>query len=249
MTPADADTGVPPGKPAPGPVNRSAPLGVPAQPAGARVPRGLYILTPETGDDAALLEAVHAALRGGAATVQYRNKTLPSTHQQEQAGRIGDACRQAGALFLVNDSVELAAQLQADGVHLGRDDTGLSEARARLGPRAIIGVSCYDSLQRALDTRAVADYCAFGSVAPSTVKPAAVRAPLTLFGQARDAGLHAVAIGGIDETNAAGIIAAGAQAIAVITAVFGPGGQWHAPAVIEARARALAAMFMPVVGA
>jgi len=104
-------------------------------------------------------------------------------------------------------------------------------------------VSCYDSLQRALDTRAVADYCAFGSVAPSTVKPAAVRAPLALFGEAHAAGLHAVAIGGIDESNAAGIIAAGAQAIAVITAVFGPAGQWFAAPVIEARARALAGMF------
>lgn len=219
------------------------PAANPAHSTGARVPRGLYVLTPETGDDAALLEAVGAALRGGAATVQYRNKTLSAARQFEQAGPIRDACRQAGALFIINDSVDLAARLSADGVHLGRDDAALTDARASLGPRAVIGVSCYDSLQRALDTRAVADYCAFGSVAPSTVKPAAVRAPLTLFGEARAAGLHAVAIGGIDESNAAGIIAAGAQAIAVITAVFGPAGQWFATPVIEARARALAGMF------
>lgn len=187
----------------------------------ARLPRGLYVLTPETPDDEWLVKATAAAIRGGASTVQYRSKRLGAAERLRQGRRLRETCRALGATFLVNDSPELARELDADGVHLGRDDAELAQARAVLGPGAIIGVSCYDSFERAMETRALADYCAFGSVFSSRVKPAAVRASLSLFAQARKAALHAVAIGGIDEGNAGRVAAAGAAAVAVITAVFG----------------------------
>lgn len=213
------------------------------RPKASRLPRGLYVLTPETDDDDWLVAAVAAAIRGGASTVQYRNKRLAPDARPRQARKIRDACAQRGAVFIVNDSVELAARLGADGVHLGRDDGDLAAARAALGPDAVIGVSCYDSLERALETRERADYCAFGSVFPSAVKPDAVRAPLDLFARARDAGLHAVAIGGIDADNAGEVAAAGAAAIAVITAVFGDVSGRIGPSVIEDDARRLLEAF------
>jgi len=186
----------------------------------ARLPRGLYVLTPEF-DDARLEEAVRAAIRGGATTVQYRNKTLDWEHRLRQAIRLCSVCHETGTMFLVNDSLDLARESNADGIHLGRYDVDPRVARAALGAHAIIGVSCYDSIERALATRELADYYAFGSVFPSRVKPAAVRAPLALFAQAREAGLHTVAIGGVDAENAGEVASAGAAAVAVITAVFG----------------------------
>lgn len=186
----------------------------------SRLPRGLYVLTPELEDDR-LEDSVRAAIRGGATTVQYRNKTLDAARRLQQAIRLRAACHEAGATFIVNDSLDLARESEADGIHLGRDDADPESARAILGSQALIGVSCYDSLERALETREIADYCAFGSVFVSRVKPAAVRAPLELFRQAREAGLHAVAIGGIDAENAGEVARAGAAAVAVITSVFG----------------------------
>ncbi len=209
----------------------------------ARLPRGLYVLTPETDDDEWLVAAVTAAIRGGARAVQYRSKKRGTVERLRQGRRLRDACRRMNARFLVNDSPEIARELQADGVHLGRDDADPAVARGMLGSEAIIGVSCYDSFERALATRDLADYCAFGSVFPSAVKPEAVRAPLALFGRARQAGLHAVAIGGIDAGNAGQVAAAGAEAIAVITAVFGDPGSPVDEATIEANARRVAAAF------
>ncbi len=201
------------------------------------------MLTPESSDDDWLVAAVSAAIRGGASTVQYRNKTLAVEPHRRQARKVLEACRRAGATFIVNDSLELAAELNADGVHLGRDDAALSDARSALGPDAIIGVSCYDSLDRAMHTRELADYCAFGSVFPSGVKPDAVRAPLALFERAREAGLHAVAIGGIDAGNVAQVAAAGAAAVAVITAVFGSASAPADEEIVETSAHAIVSVF------
>jgi len=186
----------------------------------SRLPHGLYVLTPELEDDR-LEDAVCAAIRGGATTVQYRNKTLDAARRLQQAIRLRATCHEEGATFIVNDSLDLARESEADGIHLGRDDADPENARATLGAQAIIGVSCYDSFERALAMREIANYCAFGTVFPSRVKPAAVRAPLELFRRAREAGLHAVAIGGIDAENVGEVARAGASAAAVITAVFG----------------------------
>ncbi|HEX4984950.1 MAG TPA: thiamine phosphate synthase [Burkholderiales bacterium] len=183
---------------------------------------GLYAVTPETADTDALAAKVSAALRGGARIVQYRSKSDDLALRRRQAGDLARLCRSRGAVFIVNDSIELALQVQADGVHLGRDDDGVDKARALLGPGRIIGVSCYDEIGRAhAAKRQGADYVAFGSFFASPTKPAAVRAQPQLLGMAaKQAGLPVVAIGGIDLGNAFGLIAAGADALAVVSALF-----------------------------
>ncbi len=216
-----------------------------------RLPTGLYALTPDTLDDDWPAMAVSAAIRGGASAVQYRNKVADAAQRLRQAGRLARICRETGALFIVNDTVELARSVDADGLHIGRDDGDPATVRAALGVRPVLGVSCYDSFERALAVRGIADYVAFGSVFVSAVKPGAVRAPLELFARAREAGMHAVAIGGIDAGNAHEVARAGAQAVAVITAVFGEaGGAGRADATqIEGNARRVVEGFgsgMPV---
>ena len=184
--------------------------------------RGLYAVTPDGLDDELLLEKVDAALGGGARLVQYRNKRADACARLRQARALADLCRRYGAPLIINDHVELAAEAGANGVHVGRDDGDLAEARARLGPNALIGASCYNQLEMARAAqRAGASYVAFGSFFPSGVKPDAVRAPLQLLAQARqELNLPLVAIGGIDHTNAPQLIAAGAHSIAVISALF-----------------------------
>ncbi len=204
----------------------------------ATLPRGLYTITPDDADTARLTALVRSALAGGAAAVQYRNKTAPAALRREQASALVALCRSYGVPLVVNDDVELAFAVGADGVHLGSEDTDLASARRRLGPALLLGASCYDRLALAVAAaRQGADYVAFGSVFPSPTKPAAVRAPLALFGAARrEIAQPLVAIGGITVENAAPVIAAGADAIAVISALF------DAPDV-AARARAFQRLF------
>lgn len=184
---------------------------------------GLYVLTdPGAGTTDDLLSRTDAALRGGATMIQYRDKTQDARRRRREAAAILAQCRHHDAIFIVNDDVDLAAEVGADGVHLGRDDASLQQARNQLGPDAIIGVSCYASLAKAKQAEAdSASYVAFGSFFPSRIKPAAVRAPINLLQEARRQ-LHIpiVAIGGIDQNNASALIKAGADAIAVVSAVI-----------------------------
>ena len=183
---------------------------------------GLYAVTPEEADGARLLEKVRQAIAGGAGVVQYRNKTASSAAKAEQVRALLPCCRQAGVPLIINDDLELALHSGADGLHLGREDGDLAAARQALGNERLLGASCYDRME--LAERAVAlgaDYVAFGSVFGSSTKPAAVRAPLDLFGRARTRlAVPLVAIGGITPENAGQIIAAGADALAVISALF-----------------------------
>lgn len=173
--------------------------------------RGLYAVTPEAPD---AVEKLSLALEGGVALLQYRRKRRDLT----EARAVAALARRHGVPLIVNDDVELALELDADGVHLGRDDGELGAARRRLGDR-ILGASCYDDAglaRRAV--RAGADYVAFGSVFASPTKPAAVRAPLTLF--ATRLGVPLCAIGGITLENAPRVLAAGADLLAVVTDLF-----------------------------
>jgi thiamine-phosphate pyrophosphorylase len=183
--------------------------------------RGLYAVTPETPDTRRLVALVESALAGGAALVQYRAKGAAPALALEQARALAAACRAAGVPLIVNDSVELAIAAGADGVHLGREDIDPKGARARM-PGALIGVSCYADPSRARDAAAAgADYVAIGSVFQSSTKPSAVRAPLELLRAAKLASsLPVAAIGGITLANARGAIDAGADMVAVISAVF-----------------------------
>ncbi|MEZ5739619.1 MAG: thiamine phosphate synthase [Burkholderiaceae bacterium] len=198
---------------------------------------GLYAITPDWTDPARIDAAVAAAIRGGARIVQVRSKQ-PAPLRRAITERVLATCRRHDVRCLVNDDLELAVALRADGVHLGRDDGAIEPARERLGDNAIIGVSCYGDFANALANPS-ATYVAFGSVFVSGTKPGAPRASLALFGQARAAGINAVAIGGITRENAASVIEAGADAICVIGELFGSG----QPDQIEANARALSRLF------
>ena len=196
--------------------------------------RGLYAVTPEGLDTDTLLARVQQALAGGAALVQYRAKAVSPAVALEQARAIALACRARGALFIINDSIDLAQASSADGVHLGREDADPRLARARL-PRAIIGVSCYAEPARAAKAaQDGADYVGVGSVFASPTKPSAQRAPQAAIAAAREAGgLPVAAIGGITPANAQEAVDAGADMLAVISSLF------DAPDVTAA-ARALA---------
>lgn len=185
--------------------------------------RGLYAITAEDTPSGALAQAVRGALGGGAVAVQYRRKATRPSIRSAEAAQLALICKAARACFIVNDEPELALESLADGVHLGRDDPDIATVRALLGPAAIIGCSCYDSLERAREAAAAgADYLAFGSCFPSRSKPAAIRAPLSLLGQARaELRLPIVAIGGIRSDNGARLLEAGADLLAVIDGVFG----------------------------
>ena len=200
--------------------------------------RGLYAVTPDIADTADLLRRADLALLGGARLVQYRNKRADVTLRRDQAAALLAACRRHGARLIVNDDLPLALAVGADGAHLGREDGDLAAARAALGPGKLLGVSCYDEMERAREAgRAGADYVAFGSFFASPTKPAAVRAPLTLLAEARkELGLPVCAIGGITLQNAEQLIAAGADLLAVITDLF------EAPD-IRARAAAYTSLF------
>jgi thiamine-phosphate pyrophosphorylase len=191
-------------------------------PSGCVPITGLYALTPDLLDSDELLQRVAAALSGGASAVQYRNKVASPPLQRAQALALRDLCATQGALFIVNDDVDLAYAVDADGVHLGRDDPPITHARRKLGRTAIIGASCYDSLElAAAAVDAGADYVAFGSFFPSLTRPDAVRAQPALLTAAKARwNVGVVAIGGITPAAASSLIDAGADALAVISAVF-----------------------------
>lgn len=184
---------------------------------------GLYAVTPDTDDTPGLLARVEAALAGGARLLQYRNKTAGAALRLIQGRALLALCWEYQVPLIINDHLDLALALDAHGLHLGSDDGQLPEARARLGAGKILGASCYRSLENALDAqRSGADYVAFGGFFPSTVKPGAVRAPLTLLQDAKQSlSVPVVAIGGITLANAPQLLAAGADSVAVISALFG----------------------------
>ncbi|OFZ69218.1 MAG: thiamine-phosphate diphosphorylase [Betaproteobacteria bacterium RBG_16_56_24] len=184
---------------------------------------GLYVITPDEPDTAELLRKVRLALLGGASVLQYRNKPADKALRLEQANALRELTREFSVPLIINDDAQLAQQVSADGVHLGRDDSSVVEARALLGIGKLIGVSCYNRPELARDAvKQGADYVAFGSFFPSIVKPDAVAASPGLLRQARrEIAIPLVAIGGITAHNGAQLLEAGAHALAVISAVFG----------------------------
>jgi thiamine-phosphate pyrophosphorylase len=184
--------------------------------------RGLYAITPDGLSGERLVERVGAALRGGALLVQYRDKQRDLRQQAEIAGALRTLCQQHGARLIVNDSVQLALAVDADGVHLGGSDGDLAAARCALGPAKLLGASCYADFELARQALAAgADYVAFGAVYRSPTKPQAPLAPLSLFARCRaELNVPCCAIGGITAANGAALVAAGADLLAVITDLF-----------------------------
>ncbi|MEN3278118.1 MAG: thiamine-phosphate pyrophosphorylase [Massilia sp.] len=200
--------------------------------------RGLYLVTPNWDDTDELLAATEAALRGGAAMVQYRHKTADQALRLAQAGALLALCRRHGRPLVINDDVDLCRQLDADGVHVGATDLAPAAARALLGPDKIVGASCYGDLGLAQAAEAAgASYVAFGGFYPSPVKKYDFVTPPALLDAARAAlTLPLVVIGGMTPAGAAPLVARGADMVAAITAVYAD------PAPIEA-ARRFVALF------
>lgn len=200
--------------------------------------KGLYAITPDETDSAELLREARLALQGGVRVLQYRNKSATAALKRQQAQALRELTREFTVTFIVNDDAQLAAETEADGVHLGGEDGSIATARSLLGGDRIIGVSCYNRAPLALEAaRQGADYVALGAFFPSSVKPAAVKADVHLLRAVRAAlEVPIVTIGGITQQNGAELIEAGADALAVITAL------WDA-ADIEQAAREFSNLF------
>jgi len=183
--------------------------------------RGLYLLTPDETDTQQLVARVAPLLAQGVAMLQLRNKLADASLLRAQAMALLPACRTQGVPLVINDDWRLAAAIGADGAHLGEHDGELVEARAALGPTAILGATCYGDIARGMRAKAAgASYLAFGAFFPSGSKPLARQAPLSVLQEAKGLGLPTVAIGGITPDNTRQVIAAGADFVAVIGAVF-----------------------------
>jgi thiamine-phosphate pyrophosphorylase len=198
--------------------------------------RGLYLVTPDWDDTPRLIAVTRAAVKGGAVCVQYRHKGTLTSRRMEQALALSTALRGTGVSFIVNDDAALAAAVGADGVHLGRDDGDVAALRAKHGDAFIIGVSCYNEFARA--ERAVADgasYVAFGAMFSSPTKPDAVAASIDLVTRAKaELDMPVACIGGITADNAAPLVAAGADWLAVISDIYAaPDAQMQAARIAQ----------------
>lgn len=186
--------------------------------------RGLYAITDaHESNPEKIRRDVDAALRGGTRLVQYRDKGSDALLREQTARDLLAAATRYGATLIINDDIRLAWKVGAHGVHLGQDDNTLLEARATLGPDAIIGISCYNRFDLAqLAVEAGASYVAFGRFFPSRTKPQAAPAGLDLLVRAkRELTVPVAAIGGITQDNAGALIDAGADMLAVVDGLFG----------------------------
>jgi thiamine-phosphate pyrophosphorylase len=200
---------------------------------------GLYAITDEKliAEDR-FEQIIESALQGGTRIIQYRDKSADRQKRLQQARVLRALCERYQAICIINDDLELAREIKAHGVHLGKDDISLKQARQMLGPDAIIGVSCYNDLALALDAeKKSADYVAFGAVFSSPTKPLAVQAELKMITQARQQlTIPVCTIGGITENNIGQVIQHGADMAAVISGLFSADD-------IEQRARSLSRHF------
>lgn len=190
----------------------------------SRLTRGLYAIADTSilaGND--LFVAVEHVIRAGACAVQYRDKQSSDENRYRDAMTLSDLCRANDIPFIVNDDIQLAKRVFADGVHLGKDDAPLDEARQILGDTAVIGASCYNRLDSAVSAQGNgANYVAFGRFFTSATKPEAVQADTQLLTTASQSlSVPIVAIGGITPQNGSELVIAGADLLAVIAGIFG----------------------------
>lgn len=182
---------------------------------------GLYGITLTENQTAdTIIKNVLSSIKGGVSVIQYRDKN-PSDAVY-LATELNRLCRAQHIPLIINDDAELAKQIDAAGVHIGKDDGGIAKARKILGDKAIIGLSCYDDINTAIDAeKKGVDYVAFGRFFPSTSKPLAAPAHIKTLQQAKkQIQLPIVAIGGILPENGGQLLAAGANVLAVIGGLF-----------------------------
>lgn len=185
--------------------------------------RGLYAITDENLiAENHFDQAIESALQGGARIIQYRDKSSDQQKRLRQADTLNSLCRQYQALCIINDDIELARTVNADGVHLGKDDALISQARQTLGKDAIIGISCYNDINLAIAAeKSTADYVAFGAMFSSSTKPKATNADITLISEAKQKlSIPVCAIGGITEKNIQQLIRHDVDMTAIINSLF-----------------------------
>ena len=182
---------------------------------------GVYLVTEDAVPAERRIQAVAEALSVGARVVQLRDKRTPRRLLLEEARTMRSMCSERGAVFLVNDDVALAWAADADGVHLGQDDLPVQEARRLLGPTKLIGLSI-SALEEAREAeRLGVDYIGVGAIYATPTKTDAELGGLDLLRRVRDvASRPLVAIGGIDAGNCRTVFRAGADAVAVVRAIF-----------------------------
>ena len=203
---------------------------------------GLYAITDSAlmpGER--LMEKTEAELRGGCRILQYRNKNANSTDRKREAGLLRTLCHRYQSLLIINDDMELALQVGADGIHIGQSDTSLAQVRKQVGDQIIVGISCHDNITLALQAQqGGASYVAFGRFFESHTKPHAPAADVAVLSRAKKTlKIPIVAIGGITRDNAMRVITQGADMIAVIHDLFSPNDVHE----IEQRARTFARLF------
>ena len=185
--------------------------------------RGLYAITDcDRLPTDSLLSATEEILRAGVVALQYRDKSGNHARRKYEAGELQQLCKEHNSLFIINDDLQLAAWTGSDGVHLGREDCDCKTARNELGPEAIIGISCYNSVETALAAQENgADYVAFGSFFPSSSKQNTAAAEPDIITRAKaGVSLPIAAIGGITPRNCRTLIEHGADMLAVINSIY-----------------------------
>jgi thiamine-phosphate pyrophosphorylase len=183
---------------------------------------GLYAITPEENNLSLLKSQVESSIKGGATYIQYRSKILSKNDQQTQAGEIKKVCDYYKVPLIINDDIELCSILDADGVHLGENDDTLEKARLILGPSKIIGVSCYNSIDRVrMAEDKGATYIALGACVQTPTKPNASSVSLDLIALVlKKFQVPLVAIGGISLENIELVINKGVRCCAVVSSLF-----------------------------
>ena len=183
---------------------------------------GLYAITPDLENTDDLVGRTQQVLEGGAQLIQYRNKLASDVLLREQARVLLQLCKEYKVPLIINDHLDLALEIDADGLHVGRDDVSIATARNQLGWNKIVGASCYNNLDLARQgEKEGADYVAFGAFFPSLTKPNAFFVPANLVSQAKkEIAIPIVGIGGIQLINARIVIQSGCAAIAVCNDLF-----------------------------
>ncbi len=183
---------------------------------------GLYAITPDLENTNDLLNKVQQALEGRVQLIQYRNKLANEILRRKQAKLLLQLCREYGIPLIINDHLDLAIEIDADGLHVGQDDMSVTKARNQFGQDKIIGASCYNNLNLAVQAeKEGADYVAFGTFFSSLTKPNTISVTMDLVDQAKKKiSLPIVAIGGIKLANARTVIQGGCAAVAVCNDLF-----------------------------
>ncbi len=198
--------------------------------------KGLYAITDEqliAEDNFA--RSIEQALQGGARIIQYRDKSADQSKRFQQATCLQALCKQYHAICIINDDIALAKAVNADGVHLGKEDVSISQAREILGANSIIGISCYNKLTIALTAENNnASYVAFGAIFSSPTKPDAVNAGTKLIARAKaQLSIPVCAIGGISDKNIQQVIHQGADMAAVISSLFASENIKHMAGILQ----------------